>query len=90
MKTYLQIWVMVCLLEENMLPFVIIFSLTAKQIQDLAYFLVLCHFPDLIYSKKIPFKFQAFPEMPRQLQKNSLGTRMGAWGWNPRLGKVKN
>ena len=51
MKTYLQIWVMVCLLEENMLPFVIIFSLTAKQIQDLAYFLVLCHFPDFVYSK---------------------------------------
>jgi len=29
----------------------LIFSLTAKQIQALAYFLVLCHFPDFVYHK---------------------------------------
>jgi hypothetical protein len=31
-------------------------------------------------SEKVVFKSQAFPEMPRQLQKSSLGSRMGVVG----------
>jgi len=42
------------------------------------------------WCKIIVFKSQAFPEMPRQLQKNFMGTRMGVRGWNPLLGHVKN
>ncbi len=52
-----------------------------------------CHFPEMEWCKKIVFKSQAFPEMPRQLQKKliwDLDGGQGLRGCNPLLGHVKS